>query len=63
MFRILFFPLIALLIALGVTEIIPVIKWTIGHYIIYKWVGVGMLGYFGLSIIRIFNKKTPSLAV
>lgn len=57
MFRILFFPLIALLIALGVTEIIPVIKWTIGHYIIYKWVGVGMLGYFGLSIIRIFNKN------
>lgn len=57
MLRLLSFPLIILLIALGVTEIIPVIKWSIGHYIIYKWVGVGMAAYFVLSIIRIFNKN------
>ena len=57
MLRLLSFPLIILLIALGVTEILPVIKWSIGHYIIYKWVGVGMAAYFVLSIIRIFNKN------
>lgn len=57
MFRILSYPLIILLIALGITEIVPVIKWAIGHYMVYKWVGAGMAGYIVLSILRIFNKN------
>ena len=57
MLRILSYPLIILLIALGITAIIPVIGWSISHYSAYMWVGVGMVAYFVLSIIRIFNKN------
>ena len=57
MFRILTFPLIIITIALGITEFIPIIKWSIAHYIIYKWVGLGIAIYFTLSIIRLFNKN------
>ena len=57
MFRILFYPLIILTIALGVTEFIPAVKWAVSHYIIYKWVGLGVAIYFALSIIRLFNKN------
>ena len=57
MFRILFYPLIILTIALGITEFIPAVKWAVGHYIAYKWVGLGVAIYFALSIIRLFNKN------
>ncbi|MBQ1202036.1 MAG: M50 family metallopeptidase [Alistipes sp.] len=57
MLRILSYPLIILLIALGITAIIPVIGWSISHYSAFMWVGVGMAAYFVLSIIRIFNKN------
>ena len=57
MFRILTLPLIIITIALGITELIPIVKWSIAHYIIYKWVGLGMAIYFALSIIRLFNKN------
>ena len=57
MFRILTYPLIFLTIAVGITELIPAVKWGVSHYIIYKWVGLGMAIYFVLSIIRLFNKN------
>ena len=57
MFRILTYPLILLTIAVGITELIPAVKWGISHYVIYKWVGLGMAIYFALSIIRLFNKN------
>ena len=57
MFRILTLPLIIITIALGITELIPIVKWSIAHYIIYKWVGLGIAIYFVLSIIRLFNKN------
>lgn len=57
MFRILTYPLIIITIALGITELIPAVKWGISHYIAYKWMGLGMAIYFVLSIIRLFNKN------
>lgn len=57
MFKILFYPIILLLIAVSVVTIIPVIKWVIGHYIIYRYLAMGMGGFIVLSILRIFNKN------
>ncbi len=57
MFRFLFYPIILLVIALGVTELIPAVKWCVAHYMVYKYIGIGMAAYFLLSILRIFNKN------
>ncbi|MBR7183040.1 MAG: M50 family metallopeptidase [Alistipes sp.] len=57
MFRFLFYPIIILVLALGITELIPAVKWGIAHYTLYKYIGIGMAAYFILSIFRIFNKN------
>ena len=57
MLRILFYPLILLLIALSVTEFIPTAKWAVNHYIIYRYMAIVMAWYAALSIVRIFNKN------
>lgn len=49
--------MIVLLLAVGAIEIVPIAKWVVGHYMAYKWVGVGMAAYVVLSIVRIFNKN------
>ncbi len=57
MFRFLFYPLILLTLAASITEIIPIIKWLIAHPIKYQYVGMGMAGYFIVTLFGIFNKN------
>lgn len=57
MFRALFYPLIIATLAVGITEIIPIVKWLIAHPTTYQYVGMGMAGYFLVTLIGIFNKN------
>ena len=57
MFRILFYPLIIATLAVGITEIIPIVKWVIPNYMKYQYVGMGMAGYFVITLIGVFRKN------
>ncbi|MBQ3209725.1 MAG: M50 family metallopeptidase [Alistipes sp.] len=57
MLRILFYPLIAATLAVGITEIIPIAEWLIAHPLKYQYVGMGMAGYVLLTFIGFFNKN------
>lgn len=57
MFRLLFFPLIIATLAVGITEIIPIAEWLIAHPIKYQYVGMGMAGYFVVTLLGFFKKN------
>ena len=57
MFRILFYPLIIATLAVGITEVIPIVKWVIPNYMKYQYVGMGMAGYFVITLIGVFRKN------
>ena len=57
MLRIFSYPLIAATLAVGITEVIPIVKWLIAHPEKYQFVGMGMAGYFIVTFIGIFKKN------
>ncbi len=57
MLRLLFYPIILLAIALAVAVVVPAVSWTLSHWMVYKWVLMGMGGYFLLRILRIFTRN------
>lgn len=57
MFRALFFPLVIATLAVGITEVIPIVKWVIPNYMKYQYVGMGMAGYFIVTFVGIFKKN------
>lgn len=54
---ILFFPFILICLALATVEFFPAILWTLKHFAVYKWTGVGSGAYFLLRLLPCIKKN------
>lgn len=57
MARAISYPLIIIALILGFIEFLPSAKWFFGHLPRYQYVGIGMLVYWGIFFLKVFQKN------
>ena len=57
MFRLLFYPIVLLAIALSVAMVIPAVEWAYSHWEMYRWFLIGVGSYFLLHFFRIIARN------
>ncbi len=55
--RLLFYPVTILVMALSIYWLIPATLWATAHIPIYKYILIGVGSYFGVGLLRIFNRN------
>ncbi len=53
----LFYPAVILVAALSIYHLIPATVWATSHLYVYKYIFIGIGGYFGVGLLRIFNRN------
>ncbi len=61
MMRFLYYPVVALCLALAVTESLPAFGWTCEHITVYRWMLYGMAAYLIIRLLPFISRNEPWL--